>query len=156
MEWNAPSLGDILSCGWASKHKNTQEEKGKQRLWTIVISESAYLIWKIRCEWRIGKAKDPTKAHTKKEITNRWIATINNRLKRDCLYTNRRRLKKLALDTKVVLHTWKGTLTDEASLPEDWVGAGVLVGIEEKILESHTEVRNSISPGGFYNNQSTK
>ncbi|KAK7027004.1 hypothetical protein R3P38DRAFT_2777121 [Favolaschia claudopus] len=54
-----PSLGEIMACGMV--------EKGNR------VSESAYLIWKLRNERVIGaKGEAP-----EREITNRWLQTIN-------------------------------------------------------------------------------
>lgn len=48
LEWSKPTFGDILACGIT----NLQNEEGKylegeSRFRRILISESAYLIWKL-------------------------------------------------------------------------------------------------------------
>ena len=40
-------LGDILGCGLAKFEKNGKLDKGKNHLYRIITSETAYLIWKL-------------------------------------------------------------------------------------------------------------
>jgi len=66
----------------------------------------------------------------REEITNRWLALINTRLKLDCLMADKRRYGRKAIDPSVVMKTWNGMLQDERGLPENWISdAGVLVGM---------------------------
>src|SRR5882762_7782112 len=89
-----------------------------------------YLIWKLRCEWRIQREADPSQRHTTSEIRNRWLSTINSRLRLDCLLADRRRYGYKTLRSSLVQRTWQGTLHDEPSLPDDWHKiTGVLVGM---------------------------
>ena len=68
--------------------------------------------------------------HTSEELTNRWLALINTRLKLDCLMANKHRYGHKAIDPRVVMKTWNGVLQDERGLPENWISdAGVLVGM---------------------------
>jgi hypothetical protein len=62
------------------KTKEGKPQQGKNRLYRILMSESAFLIWKLRCERRITKEDNPEKFHSETEIHNRWVATINSRL----------------------------------------------------------------------------
>ncbi|KAJ7838133.1 hypothetical protein B0H14DRAFT_2790144, partial [Mycena olivaceomarginata] len=99
-----PTFGEILACGVIKK-----KSRGKSRLYRILLSESAYLIWKLRCERVIGGKPGASD----QEIENRWRWTINNRLEID----------RLLMNTK-----W-GKHTIQKLLPKDWTGkAGVLVG----------------------------
>jgi ribonuclease HI len=50
------------------------------RLYRILISESAHLIWKLRCECVIGCDGEPP---TIKEVQNRWSKIMNERLEID-------------------------------------------------------------------------
>ncbi|KAJ7670106.1 ribonuclease H-like protein [Mycena polygramma] len=120
------SIGLIMGCGLTrfkdSKGKNFP---GANRLFKIIVSESAYLIWKLRCERVIQH-----KSHTESEIHNRWVTCLNNRLKIDRLLTDRSRYGDRALNFKTVLDTWDGVLMDNKNLPENWIWqSGVLVGI---------------------------
>jgi len=44
------SYGSILGCGIAVHTKNGKPDTGLNRLFRIIMSESAHLIWKLRCE----------------------------------------------------------------------------------------------------------
>ncbi|KAH7868334.1 uncharacterized protein C8R40DRAFT_1156802, partial [Lentinula edodes] len=80
-------FGTILCCGLADfKDNKAKRLPGKSRLFRILISESAYLIWKIRNE-RVINEKPPI---TKTQIRNRWRWTIENRLRMDCLLTSKK------------------------------------------------------------------
>ncbi|KAJ7227555.1 hypothetical protein C8J57DRAFT_1077543, partial [Mycena rebaudengoi] len=57
------------------------------RFYGILISESVYLIWKLGNERVIRNKNEPSSAA---EIQNRWIDTINSRLKLDCRMTNKK------------------------------------------------------------------
>ncbi|KAJ7820510.1 hypothetical protein B0H14DRAFT_2371987, partial [Mycena olivaceomarginata] len=111
-----------------AKFKDTQGKHGPYdaRLYRIIVSESAYLIWKFRNERDIQNESAPPI-----EIHNRWEQAINNRLEFDCRSTNPKYGKKASPRSKII-RTWEGTLKDEMYLPPDWTNKiGVLVGIEE-------------------------
>lgn len=61
-----PSLGNALGCGLANFTTEEKPLTGKNRLYKILVSESAFLIWKLRCERAIGD-----KTHSETEIHNR-------------------------------------------------------------------------------------
>ncbi|KAJ7743622.1 ribonuclease H-like protein, partial [Mycena metata] len=69
--WPVLSFGSILGLGLATfKNEEGKPLPHTARLYRILISESMYLIWKIRCEVFIaeaGVAKSAT------EIHNRWV-----------------------------------------------------------------------------------
>ncbi|KAE9390539.1 hypothetical protein BT96DRAFT_833264, partial [Gymnopus androsaceus JB14] len=113
--WSFLSLGDILSCGLAKTKKNGIQA-GENRLWKILISESAYLIWTLRCERVIA---NEGRAFIARVVTNKWVKMINERLDLDCRMTHHRYGTK-ALAKGLVIHTWKGTLRNEETLAEDW------------------------------------
>ncbi|KAF8162291.1 hypothetical protein K438DRAFT_1985221 [Mycena galopus ATCC 62051] len=129
-KWAWPGIGTIISSGLAVfKDEKGKVNSGDARLYRILMSESAYLIWKLRCERLMqNNGTHPTTM----EIHNRWITTMNARLQLDCNMTERKYEKK-AIPPKTVLKTWKGLLKDEDMLPDDWTGsAGVLVGMEPR------------------------
>src|SRR6201996_7737815 len=97
------------------------------RLYRILVTETAHLIWKIRCQ-RVIEENNIPKSQT--EIHNRWTAAINERLQLDCLLADPK-LGSRALKKEIVLKTWKGLLKDEDRLLSDWTrrSKGVLVGI---------------------------
>jgi len=122
-------LGLIVGCCMAKFHNEKSQRKfGAERLYRILMTESAHLIWRIRCE-RVLERSDRDQWHTAKEISNRWQSTLNKRLALDQAMTSRKYGSK-AIKAKTVLHTWSGILQNEQSLPDDWIGfPGVLVGI---------------------------
>ncbi|KAG1856194.1 hypothetical protein C8R48DRAFT_749170 [Suillus tomentosus] len=130
-DWPNIRYGTILGCNLAN-FVDTQKKRleGKSRLFSILTCESAHLIWKLRCERVIKFNNEEDKFHSKNEICNRWILTINKRLKYDKILTNTARYGKRALKESLVLQTWSGVLLDEDDLPDNWIKhAGVLVGI---------------------------
>ena len=101
----------------------TPMQRGITRLKRILLSESAYLIWTLRCDRVIG-----SHTSTRAAITTKWKNTIAARLDIDrrLAKSNRRNYSK----TKV-LHTWSPLISDLDSLPPDWTtNLEVLVGIK--------------------------
>ncbi|KAJ7673854.1 hypothetical protein DFH06DRAFT_1445365 [Mycena polygramma] len=127
-DWPWPGIGTIITSGLATfKSDDGKVKAGDARLYRILMSESAHLIWKLRCERVIHRGGEHA---TDTEIHNRWVATMNNRLQLDCRMTDRKYEKK-AVPVKTVLRTWTGVLHEEDSLPDNWTGgAEVLVGIQ--------------------------
>ncbi|KAK7038579.1 hypothetical protein R3P38DRAFT_3311573 [Favolaschia claudopus] len=124
--WPTLNWGLLLGCGLARfRSKEGKLRKGKNRLFTILVSTSMKLIWTLRNE-RVFDGK----IAASNEVHNRWLALINSALKRDQLLTNRYRFGNLSKNTNIVLETWSGALANEDSLPDDWTQVkGVLVGI---------------------------
>jgi hypothetical protein len=105
-------------------------KKGDNRLFHVLVSESAHLIWKLRCERRITHNDSPVGQLTPAKIHNRWLQIINSRLTMDRILTDKWRYGKKALRTKTVLDTWDEVLWDRTHLPNNWIKhTGVLVGI---------------------------
>jgi len=131
-------LGDILGCGLASFKTDGKPDVGKNRLYRILVSETAYLIWRLRNERRIRENDDPDREHQENEITNRWTHAINKRLTIDRASTNIGRFGKRALSEKIVKRTWRNCLENEESLPSNWMNLkGVLVGIASTSPSGH-------------------
>ncbi|KAF8231482.1 hypothetical protein L208DRAFT_1398821, partial [Tricholoma matsutake] len=126
LEWCQPWLGNIISCALTEfKKSDGKHTSGSNRLWRILVSELAHLIWKLHCERVIKYENTP---YIPEEISNRWHKMINARLETNCSMTNHRYEKK-SLKTKVVAQTWKGTLKNEEDLPSNWTEVcRVLVG----------------------------
>ncbi|KAL4255818.1 hypothetical protein AB1N83_014347 [Pleurotus pulmonarius] len=125
--WRQPWIGDILGCGTRQAGKNDKQDKtGEARLWKILISESAHLIWKLRCERVISNENRP---FTSREVENKWVHAMNERLDLDKKLTHER-YKSKSKKKRTVLNTWRRVLSGEDSLPRDWTTiSGVLVGI---------------------------
>ncbi|KAJ7773687.1 hypothetical protein DFH07DRAFT_767627 [Mycena maculata] len=127
-QWPEVTLGTILGCGLADFRDETGKlKRGTQRLYRILISESAYLIWRLRNDRVISRAGTPA---TTEEIVNRWKFTINQRLQVDIALASRpMNGKRPALVPKLVLETWSGTLDDGHRLLANWLREPrVLVG----------------------------
>ncbi|KAK0431226.1 hypothetical protein EV421DRAFT_1720723, partial [Armillaria borealis] len=131
-KWYKPTLGLILG----SLLVVTKDNKGKRhtsvtRLYRIIISEAAHLIWKICCQRRIARGDDvPEKWHKEDEICNVWFKIINQRLTLDWLAANPRKYSIKATKKTIVLKMWSGVLENEILLPEDWIHQRrVLVGM---------------------------
>jgi ribonuclease HI len=124
------SYGSFLAVGLVHFKKNGNVLRGKSRFFRILVSESAFLIWKLRCERRITKSDDDAEFHSITEIHNRWVKIINVRLQLDCILTSKKLFKRKALSQSLVHDTWSGALLNENSLPDNWLTSRVLVGIE--------------------------
>ena len=125
------NYGTLLGCCLSNFRKeNGKPDKGLNRLFRIIVSESMYLIWKLRCERTITWCDDPLKVHSTYEIHNKWLQAINSRLKIDSVHTNKKIFKKKVIDKELVLKTWKNCIYNELHETGDWCGkTGVLVGI---------------------------
>ncbi|KAJ7763291.1 hypothetical protein B0H16DRAFT_1883688 [Mycena metata] len=106
-----PTTGQIMACATTRK-----KDAGTTRLFRILMSESAFLIWRLRNE-RVIQEKPPASLV---EIHNRWLRTMNIRLKLDCALTDAGKYEKKALKKDLVLKTWVKVLKNEANLPKDW------------------------------------
>ncbi|KAJ7195934.1 hypothetical protein GGX14DRAFT_376591 [Mycena pura] len=127
-EWPEISLGTVLGCGLAEfRDSGGKIDRGTQRLYRILISESAYQIWRLRNERVIDRDGVPA---SEEEIVNKFKFAINQRLQMDKLLANRPRKWKLpALPPRLVLTTWSGIMDDAQHLPADWLREPrVLVG----------------------------
>ncbi|KAE9383051.1 hypothetical protein BT96DRAFT_844644, partial [Gymnopus androsaceus JB14] len=69
--WTFLALGDILGCSLAriTAPGTKRILAGESRLWKILIAESAYLIWIMRCERVIANDHMP---FSESEVENRW------------------------------------------------------------------------------------
>jgi hypothetical protein len=88
------------------------------------MSESAYLIWKVRCE-RVIREETITPA----EVSRRWEHMLTARADLDRNMSNPKYGRK-ALNKNLVRSTWKGILDNENNVPDppEAGEAGVLVG----------------------------
>ena len=130
------SLVSLLLFFWVlcasnirESHRNAKGSPipGLNRLWVIIMSESARFIWAIRCERVI---RNENREFATEEVERRWYAAIENRLTDD-RHSTCKSLEKRALDPGVVNATWKPVIEGYQSLPPAWVGdTGVLVGIK--------------------------
>ncbi|KAF8196494.1 hypothetical protein BJ912DRAFT_846780 [Pholiota molesta] len=132
LPWPPPTMGVILGSGLHLFH--TQAGKmplpGANRLYKIIMSESAHMIWKIRCQWRIQDEGDLDKILSNEGARGKWLDQINRRLQLECLQTNPYKYGKMAVRKALVEKTWWAVLKNREDLPDDWIeNTGVLVGI---------------------------
>ncbi|EJD50792.1 hypothetical protein AURDEDRAFT_28836, partial [Auricularia subglabra TFB-10046 SS5] len=74
------SYGTILGCvNVRLEGFGSNRDPPKERSYRIVVSESAFLAWKIRCEKRIEHADDPNWRPSDREVTERWQKVIGMR-----------------------------------------------------------------------------
>ncbi|EIM88751.1 uncharacterized protein STEHIDRAFT_21159, partial [Stereum hirsutum FP-91666 SS1] len=126
--WPALSFGTILGCGLSDfRNPDGVRLPGTNRLYRILISESAHLIWKMRCTRRIEHLDDPAKFPSEREIRNKWVYHMNRRLLIDRLTCDKKRYGRRATQPKTVLNTWSSVLLGKENLPDDWIReSGVL------------------------------
>ncbi|KAG2082148.1 hypothetical protein BD769DRAFT_1376598 [Suillus cothurnatus] len=117
--WPTPNIGIILSCGLISipntqqannapHHRDTALKKGASRLLKILISESAHLIWTLRCERVIQET-----SHLEGNIKKRWINIIDCRLQLDRAIASKTRWdRKMTIRVK---NTWSDIIHDTAN-----------------------------------------
>jgi hypothetical protein len=135
-KWPDISLGLILGCGSITSpreiaHQNEQQVeqdrrsrnvKGPTRLMQITITESAHLIWILRCERVIRE-----KQHSDREIQTRWLRAINARLINDKITATK--IKRESKYQHLVKTTWEPLLRQQGVPPENWLNdREVLVG----------------------------
>ena len=125
--WPDVQLSLILGCGSIALPLEDDESlthTGPSRLLRILISESAHLIWVLRCERTIQGLH-----HSTNTIKSRWLNKIDHRLNLDrhiaTIYNRKPVTQKLVKDT------WQPSLLEQnPSLEEDWItNHEVLVGI---------------------------
>ncbi|KAI9454686.1 hypothetical protein BJY52DRAFT_1122572, partial [Lactarius psammicola] len=92
------------------------------RLLQIIISETAHLIWVLRCERVIQGAQ-----HSPREIRTTWFKAINRRLTDDKITATK--IKQDPPFTRLVEATWGDALKKSSDLPDRWIhNREVLVG----------------------------
>ncbi|KIJ28350.1 hypothetical protein M422DRAFT_189795, partial [Sphaerobolus stellatus SS14] len=86
LPWPGANLGTVLGCGLAHyKNDKGKPDSANRCLFKIIISESAYLIRKIRCKWRIQQQGDPEQKITDHKVRNRWRKMFTTQTHMDIL-----------------------------------------------------------------------
>ncbi|KAF6743471.1 hypothetical protein DFP72DRAFT_796246, partial [Ephemerocybe angulata] len=128
-EWPCINMGLILGISAIQiRDPDGKVNHALTRLFQILVSESCYLIWCLRCEWRIGREANPMRRHTVSEVTARWQSAINKRLRMDWKLTSRAIYKKKALPQRLVARTWQLIAPNLQYINEKRI-EGVLVGM---------------------------
>jgi len=145
------NLGDIIGCGLAEFTTNGKLDDGKNRLYRIIVSETAYLIWKTRNERRIRDDDGAERENIVNETAKRWENAIKKRLTIDRYLADSVRFGKRAIDENLVRRTWRGTLDNEEGLPDDWYRvkggfSGYLAGVSPRICQVRLNLTNARSP----------
>jgi ribonuclease HI len=138
-EWENPNIGLIIGCGTANfRDKEGSRKPGDSRLFRILIAESAYAIWKMRCQRVIPEIM---KTFTRRESEARWRKMMNDRIDVDREMTNKEKLGKQAIDRELVEQTWAQLIQYEPGKPgQDWRKYGrVLVGTEDDEEEDEAD-----------------
>ena len=101
---------------------HSKAHQGPTRLFHILLTESAYLIWTLRCE-QVIQEKDLADG----EIRTRWYRAINERLTIDKVTATK--IKRSDNYTKLIEDTWELALRKEKETPVNWMHCReVLVG----------------------------
>ncbi|KAJ7178149.1 ribonuclease H-like protein [Mycena filopes] len=129
--WPEMNYGSIFARGLVDiRDEKGRRDEGAIRLFRILVTETAHLVWKLRCTRVIDRGGDPSRYFSEVELHNKWLFCINSRLKIDTLLTDSRTYRSRALNVKLVQNTWQGVLKDNQNLPDIWVRqSGFLVGI---------------------------
>ncbi|EIW56847.1 uncharacterized protein TRAVEDRAFT_102031, partial [Trametes versicolor FP-101664 SS1] len=93
---------------------------GATRLARLILPDTAYLIWVLRCERVIGDREVLPGELEDAYVERRWLRMVSNRLQLDCALTSKRVAAKRLVPPTTVCATWEGTLQEEDCLPADW------------------------------------
>ncbi|KAF9018853.1 hypothetical protein BDZ89DRAFT_891217, partial [Hymenopellis radicata] len=108
-KWPKIEYGTLLGCGAARpvKGKGTSEEKdGLNRLFQKLLSEGAFLLWKLRNKRRIENEDDEDLHQGQREVRNKYIDALKMAATTDFAMTNKGKFGKQAIPKKLVLNTW--------------------------------------------------
>ncbi|EPS96086.1 hypothetical protein FOMPIDRAFT_62548 [Fomitopsis schrenkii] len=133
--WVPLKLHDLLAIGPRSRVLMPGKPTAGHlaRFWRILISESAYLIWKLRCERVIGRSEDNHWQHKTANVRACWLSTMNSRLRQDATGTSHK-FGRLALEKNLVIKTWEYVIKGEDMISTDWTSQKrVLVGIDPEL-----------------------
>jgi hypothetical protein len=120
------SEGAVLGGGLANyTRENGRPDSAKNRLYRILVTETAHLIWVLRCERRITGTDEPDSNHTRRAVEKRWFRKINERMQIDCLLTNGYLYGNKALKTQMV-YTTRGPSAPQITKTSTANGAGSL------------------------------
>ncbi|KAH9849471.1 hypothetical protein C2E23DRAFT_839328, partial [Lenzites betulinus] len=112
-EWPEITWGAIMGAtAVVIRNNNKERDTDAENLWKVLITESAYGIWKMRCERVI---QNEGKSFTENEVENRWYGMINRRLTLD-RNTTAKHLGKRSLDKEEVRRMWQPILAKDTRI----------------------------------------
>ncbi|KAJ3547210.1 hypothetical protein NMY22_g1747 [Coprinellus aureogranulatus] len=123
------SIGDILTCGLPPRNNAKPEEC---RLYTILVSEAAWLIWTLRCKWVMEDEGKADKRISDIEAENTWRKRVNTKVNFEILATNEKKYKAKSFNKTIVYNTWTEVVNSANKLAESLSthrNTGVLVSI---------------------------
>ncbi len=101
---------------------------GLNRLFRIIMIESAYLIWTLRCEHVIQLENDPTRWRSTTAVGRAWLVCLIKRMNVDWTLTRARDCpQKVTLEA--VSATWETCGANTFAALQHELGTGVLVGM---------------------------
>ncbi len=123
------TFGTILGASTVTyAEKMKKPTRGLDRLYMIIVHETAHLIWRMRCERTIEWGGEPDKWHTRAEARNKWYAAVNRRIRMDRALTWSR-YGRAGIEKALVHETWEGLMREKELGLMDWMSLGeVLVG----------------------------
>ncbi|KAJ7916409.1 hypothetical protein B0H13DRAFT_2323368 [Mycena leptocephala] len=123
-----PLIGEIM--GWCdqSGNKPGSVDKGTSRLYRIIVSDSAHLIWRLRNERRM-QGRDPASEHDSRDLPE--METGHEYQAGTRLPNDKQNLLQKESGPKVTCaQNLQQVIQDEDTLPADWTGEPqVLVGV---------------------------
>ncbi|EJD36216.1 hypothetical protein AURDEDRAFT_24476, partial [Auricularia subglabra TFB-10046 SS5] len=99
------NIGLVLGCASAPADRFMQGIS-TARAFSIVVSESAFLAWKIRCEKRMEHRNDPEWRPNNAAVSERWQKMMRRRVSQDFRLTDARIFGRKALKRALVHETW--------------------------------------------------
>ncbi|EJD39915.1 hypothetical protein AURDEDRAFT_70807 [Auricularia subglabra TFB-10046 SS5] len=109
---------------------SSKRDERAERAFRIIVSESAFLVWKLRCIARIEHSDDPTWSPSPALVEERWKEILRSREAQDCLLTKTAVFGNKALDEALVHGTWDADVS-RLVREHPWLAfsiPGVLVG----------------------------
>lgn len=126
LPWPTVNWGTTVGAASVAIRGEDEERMPQvENLWKILATESAYLVWKLRCERVI---QNDGEEFTEREVCNRWYAALNRRLALDRSSTSAS-LGKQALKWDEVEGIWEPILDRTVSPPTHRGDSEVLAGI---------------------------
>ncbi|KAI0682199.1 hypothetical protein BC835DRAFT_1300062, partial [Cytidiella melzeri] len=129
--WPGKHIGNLLGAPLANfTTPDGKRQPGLSRLYCIMMTESAHLIWRLRCEQRIDRGG---KKHSLREIDRKWLTAMNMQVTIDSELT-KLKYGKQKLPKQLVLRTWSGILNHDRDLPLDWIEYRVFSGYGPPVI----------------------